>query len=156
MEVNQLTEAELKEFFTLVERQERLEREMEELKAHVEKEIEKLRLNITDSHRKTYSKIEEVASRMNDYEREILDVKSKLEAFSSTVNERMLGIDTKVHSMEITLGSINAVMATMSESQKELIKVQNNTIRNLWKAFFAVLGVITTAAGIIFALIGLN
>ena len=155
METRNLTDAELKEFLELVERQNKLEREMEELKAHVEKEIERLRANITDSHRKTYSKVEEVASRMNDYEREILDVKNKLEAFSSTVNQRMLGIDSKVQSMEITLGSINTVMATMSESQKELIKVQNNTIRNLWKAFFAVLGVITTASGIIFALIGL-
>lgn len=156
METHKLTDAELKEFLELIERQDRLEREMEELKAHVEKEIERLRVNITDSHRKTYSKVEEVASRMNDYEREILNVKNKLESHSTNVNQRMLGIDGKIQGMEITLGSINSVMTVMADSQKELIKVQNNTIRNLWKAFFAVLGVITTAAGIIFALIGLN
>lgn len=155
MKTDKLTEAELKEFVELVERQTRLEKEMEELRVHVEKEIERLRSSINDSHRKTYSKVEEVASRMNDYEREILDVKNKLETFSSIINQRMLGIDGKIQSMETTLGSIDSVMRIMSESQKELINVQNSTIKNLWRAFFAVLTVVTTASGIIFALIGL-
>ena len=162
METDKLTEAELKEFVELVERQNRLEKEMGELRTHVEKEIERLRSNINESHRKTYSKIEEVATRMSDYEREILDVKNKLEVFSTNVNQRMLGIDGNIQNMEgemkdmkITLGSIDTVMKTMSESQRELIKVQNSTIKNLWRAFFAVLTVITTASGIIFALIGL-
>ena len=163
METDKLTEAELKEFVELVERQNRLEKEMGELRTHVEKEIERLRSNINESHRKTYSKIEEVATRMSDYEREILDVKNKLEVFSTNVNQRMLGIDGNIQNMEgemkdmkITLGSIDTVMKTMSESQRELIKVQNSTIKNLWRAFFAVLTVITTASGIIFALIGLQ
>lgn len=147
METYELSEKEYKEFLELLDRQARLEEEMQNFKMEVEQEIQSLRSNITDSHRLTYDKVQEVARRMDNYEREIQDVKSRIESLSVNVKEKMDTMDT-------TLTSINTMMSSMSNSQAELIKVQNNTIRSLWKAFFAVLGIITTAGGLLVAYFG--
>jgi septation ring formation regulator EzrA len=125
--VNQKVEVNL-DFDSLVRRQEELERE-----------INRLRELYKDMKENNSLTIGRVHQRIDELEEEVSDIRQTLNELKASMNLIQSGVNT----VQKSVGEINA-------KQDVAITAQDKFIGQLWRAFFALLGVITVAAGAAF------
>lgn len=121
----------VRDFESLMRRQDNLERELSRLREMYEDMKDKNELSIMRIH-----------DRIDKLEKELADLRA-------TINE----LKTSVGDVQKTVTSVEKHVTEINVKQDVAITAQDKFISQLWKAFFALLGVITVAGGAIVALL---
>lgn len=108
----------------------------------LEKEIRNLRDMYKEMKEKNDQTVGRIHERIDKLEDELVDLRT-------TINE----LKSSVDSVKSTVVSVEKHVSEINVKQDVAITAQDKFIGQLWKAFFALLGVITVAGGAIFALV---
>lgn len=110
----------------------------------LERELNRLRDMYKEMKEKNAESLGRVHERIDKLERELADLRA-------TLNE----LKESVSSVHKTVNAVEKHVSEINVKQDVAITAQDKFISQLWKAFFALLGVITVAGGAVFALLKL-
>lgn len=125
----------------LYQKQQKMDEEFIKLRENMFETLEKFRDELKDSSQR--SAIEELIRRMDTAEDEIKETKRAIKVISDSMTIMTQNVES-IHT--------NVVDIKMKQSAENnlLYKSQDQFIGQLWKAFFAILGILTTVgAGIV-------
>ena len=84
------------------------------------------------------------------------EINNRIDAVEENLAKLSVSIDNVVSSVERVQKTVNNVYKSVGKiesKQDQTIMIQDKFIAQLWKAFFAILAVVTAGASIIFALV---
>lgn len=110
----------------------------------LEKEINKLRDMYAEMKEKHSAAIDRIHNRIDKLEKELSELRF-------TINEMKRSVD----SVQLTVKAVEKHVSEINVKQDIAIVTQDKFIGQLWKAFFALLGVITLASGAVFTMLKL-
>ena len=126
MNSSENTYATVQEIRQLIQKQQMLEDELNELKSSLS--------NVQQSN-------EEAISRIESIEKEIAQMSISIDNVVASVDR-----------VQKTINNVYKAVGKIEGKQDKTIEVQENFISQLWKAFFAILALVTTGSGVIFTL----
>ena len=113
-----------------------------ERQAELEKELEQLKQSLAGMKKTNEEAMEEVNKRIDGIEEEIVKLSASINLVVASVER----VQTTVNSVYKTVGKLD-------KRSDKTIEVQEAFIGQLWKAFFTILTIVTTGAGVIIALL---